>query len=600
MKIEKVIITNFKSISLKIVDFEKDKISALVGFNGTGKSSFLEAIRYGLTGVLPLNPIMDKKDFASVEIVADDGTFFSRTVYRENKPGKVTLNGKTTPAKNLNAWISEKFGFDTDVLKIATSADVLAAMKSDELGNFLLQYIPEKLSTTKIFGYLTSPTPEMQEEVLLALPDTDFEITDLENVYAAFMENRKNQKKELEFIKAKYDKLPTVEPSRSLDVIQAAYEDICAKEGAEKGTIEAVRLYESILEKRKVAQTNLDALQKRFDGILASRPNPLIKQDLENKMADARNQISKAQSTIEIMNKTINTLNETLARLSTDFCPLSELIVCTTDKTHAKNEILLAIQSNEEGVKIQNEIIAEKKAALFSFESSLKEYNDNESMYKEKCFIGEQIERTKKTIPEIPSKPTTIASSVDFTKEKAILKEELKYAKDWEDRIALEKVIERKTKNVATLDSLCKSFAPKGEVMTRILQSYITLFEEEINKTAIATRKDMKVKFVSENGIKYYVKMKSDKDFRYYEELSKGEKILSIFLLLDLVSALCGTRILLLDDLNHLDALALEDIFSIITNPSFMEEYDHVIISAVNSQDVINVTDKHAAVIQKI
>ena len=45
MKINRLIIENFKGVSRKLINFEEDKIFALVGSNGKGKTSFIEAIK---------------------------------------------------------------------------------------------------------------------------------------------------------------------------------------------------------------------------------------------------------------------------------------------------------------------------------------------------------------------------------------------------------------------------------------------------------------------------------------------------------------------------------------------------------------------------
>lgn len=48
MTIEKVVITNFKIFKKQIINL--DKFSIVVGDNGTGKSTLLEAINLALTG----------------------------------------------------------------------------------------------------------------------------------------------------------------------------------------------------------------------------------------------------------------------------------------------------------------------------------------------------------------------------------------------------------------------------------------------------------------------------------------------------------------------------------------------------------------------
>ena len=70
MKIEHVRITNFK----KVTDFELNpgKVNIFLGPNGTGKSSILQALRYGLTGNSPQDPIGEGANKAAVEMIFPD------------------------------------------------------------------------------------------------------------------------------------------------------------------------------------------------------------------------------------------------------------------------------------------------------------------------------------------------------------------------------------------------------------------------------------------------------------------------------------------------------------------------------------------------
>lgn len=209
------------------------------------------------------------------------------------------------------------------------------------------------------------------------------------------------------------------------------------------------------------------------------------------------------------------------------------------------------------------------------------------------------MEKAKKNFPSLPPRPPFI-EDVDCEKEKEILKAEMEYAKKWEERKGLEKKQKEEEERVELYDFLCKEFAPKGEVMTKILASYLSLFEDVINERSAALRTDMCVKFVPENGTKYYVKVRGDKEFHLYDELSCGEKILAAFLLLDLVSALCGTRILLLDELNSLDSRSLGELFDLVTSSKMLEEYDNIVLASVNTDELDRVVRKHESVIQKI
>ena len=65
MRIDQIKIQDFKNISNST--FCPGQITAFVGSNGAGKTSWMEAFRYLLTGEAPENPIQDGKTQAVVE-----------------------------------------------------------------------------------------------------------------------------------------------------------------------------------------------------------------------------------------------------------------------------------------------------------------------------------------------------------------------------------------------------------------------------------------------------------------------------------------------------------------------------------------------------
>ena len=93
MKFEQIEIENFKGIN-KITYIPKNKTCVLTGKNGTGKTSFIEAIRFALTGDAPDGCIADGKESTTVAIIMEDGNAFSRSKY-ETRPSKVKVNGRT-------------------------------------------------------------------------------------------------------------------------------------------------------------------------------------------------------------------------------------------------------------------------------------------------------------------------------------------------------------------------------------------------------------------------------------------------------------------------------------------------------------------------
>ena len=134
MKIEHVRITNFK----KVDDFEMTpgRVNVFLGPNGTGKSSVLQALRYGLTGNSPQDPIGEKANKATVEIRFPDIGILTRRIV----PGRneVKLNGKTTTQKSINDLFLGQTGVTPETADLMTSAEELIGLSSGDLSSYFL------------------------------------------------------------------------------------------------------------------------------------------------------------------------------------------------------------------------------------------------------------------------------------------------------------------------------------------------------------------------------------------------------------------------------------------------------------------------------
>ena len=100
MKIAKIIINNFRGITTETL--LPDKINVLLGHCGTGKSSTMDAIKWGLTGKITKEDIRYDSPEASIKIIFDDGTSIMRT-----QSAKATnyVNEKVATEKATNEFL---------------------------------------------------------------------------------------------------------------------------------------------------------------------------------------------------------------------------------------------------------------------------------------------------------------------------------------------------------------------------------------------------------------------------------------------------------------------------------------------------------------
>ena len=593
MKIKKLHVINFKNIE-DMTYTPANITAALIGHNGKGKTAFREAFYAGLTGDFPDNCITEGKNQCSVEIELEDGTVFQR-IQDRIKPNKVVVNGKTSNLKTLNEIITVKTGLTKDALRIVGSTDVLESLKPSEFGTFIMDYVPEKLDYATVLSYIPGikrKAQEVLEKVLPPMPDT-FGMAELTSAYNHFVEQRKLAKKELSTRTAKVDSFKLSEPKRSLTVIEADLADTLRKDGAQKSERTAAKLYESAVENKAKAEKALADLKTRIDANTSTRPNPAILASIDSQKKEANRNIVNAKTMINTINENIATFNNTLINLDKPVCPISEKLICTTDKTKVKDELTELINSNKEGLDIQKEIVDENTAKLTDLDAQEKEYRANESFYKEKTLLINRYEEQKKAIPTLPPKPaaTTI---VDYSWDIKELQAERNNALAWEEHKKNLEEQEAFQVEVDTYEFLCAALNPKGSVVCRIIEYYLGVFQSIANTTAFELRPGFEIKFVADAGVTYLVRTDTGREWQTFETLSSGEQLLTLFIIIDMLNQLTDAKLMFLDDLDKLDKDAFKELLTLINKPSVQSRYDHIVISAVNHDGIINELKKYS------
>ena len=129
MVIEKMEIKKYKGAQNLVLT--PKKLTAITGNIGSGKSSILEAIRFGVTGVADT----PQKD-AEVNMTILGGKEILRRIRSGNK--SVKLEKRTTTQEKVRQFLEANAGVNMDCMKVVTSAKLLAGMNSGSLCEFLV------------------------------------------------------------------------------------------------------------------------------------------------------------------------------------------------------------------------------------------------------------------------------------------------------------------------------------------------------------------------------------------------------------------------------------------------------------------------------
>ena len=589
MKIKKLVAENFKSYD-KLV-FEPQKVTyAIVGKNGAGKTSTQQAIRYALTGDVPDDAVKAGQDQLEVNVLLANGVDFTRT--KSNTRGsKVKLNGKTTTGKMLTEYFQELIDVPMEAIKLASSAELVEHLKPDEFGEFIMHNTPEELDVAKIEAYMGAVDPAVTAMLEEYIPKGEkFGYKKISEVYAQLTEQRKNWKKELEERQARLNAFSGDKPIQTMAEVNAELEKIVKREGEIEGLKLAQKTYKSALESRMAQEKSIAELEAQIKANTSVRPVPTQLAEIRSKKQKINVEIVSLTSVLRTMESSLALFQGTLDNLNKPFCPLSERLCCTTDKSALKEEFEESVKATSEGIVEQKKLIESKRAELPELNDLEKQYNENAMAYNGKVMLLNQLEKRKKELIIVPEEPKALPVDPEALEE---TKHNLYVIRDrilaWVQHEKDEDEAATFAKKWKVADILCGLLRPNGIVSTQIVGYYIEAFEAVCNDTLAKINPDYKVRFIADKGVKIECCMKPGMGYVPYANASSGERACIIFAIMDLKSRdLTNLNIMLLDDLDKLDKETFNSLIDFVMQPEIQELYDHIIICAVNHEDTVN------------
>jgi DNA repair exonuclease SbcCD ATPase subunit len=585
MKIERIEAINFgKFVKITIIP---EQLNSLMGENGMGKTTILNLIRYALTGAEPDGDIIRKgAEECRVTLTlmdsAGDIHAFERIKSR-TKASKFRVDyGGNTTAKSMNAKIEEIIGISLDKVDVVSSSDVVAAMKPQEFGSFIMNYIPKKLEIGDVIGFVKTATPGMLSIMEANLPEVDIDVNVIDEFNEFCKANRKELKAQIAAKKLILSEKPTEAPEydeKELRDRMAALEEEAVKLKT-YGTLKSA--YDrAVADKTKYVE-KIDALKAEADKISGTKPDPDALNKIKKEEDEANDSLRNQETARNAAKTALVQLQRTLEALEKPICPISPLITCHENKTVAKEEVSEGVKSTEEGIVALEAEIEKIKVRIGEIRARRDAEEEKVRDYEKKINMLRQIEDMKKMIPEIPAEPEK-PEVEDIDTEKFQITEKLKAIENYKEGVRIALQIESITNEMEDFDKLVKATADKGEIRTGVVSAFLSVFEEVINERSMKHDPRKKFEFIAENGVT--VLMNGLK----YAELSGGERAYMIFALMDLLNVLSGARLLLLDELSVLDEDTFKNLCHYIME--YISDYDHVLISSVDHPDLQKVVD---------
>lgn len=600
MKISSIDITNFKGIDN--MSIQPEHLNIYLGKNGTGKTAVLSAISFALTGDMDKLWIKSKEKFASVKIVFEDNSSIER---KRSTDGITTVkvNGKRSSQKALSVFLKDKLGTNEDTMRALCGVNYLETLSSQELTKTILSILPLKANREKILEFaqkiqkneLKRNLSKEEEDYLLSLlsdfPDV-LTLEHLKEAHAVEMEKRKELRAQEKVLSAKINIDSSVLPKESKEELQNKLEDLMKKELKMADYKKQLSDYQMALnaittakEKEKTLKEQIQAMKD----IIAPDPEQLeIFEDEKKKFETSIKQVSEIMATNQA-NKQF--LERTLESLNKPVCPLSDRLICKTDKSKLRKEIEELIQKNSETIQRQTEHIKRCEEQIAKREHFIKKYNENQLQYVKKESYLKQLQEL--VIPKAPEKPVAVKIE-DLCKEKEEINKKLsviaendvtkKYQTQYQD-------IKTKLKNsefgVAMLES-------KHGIPSLILKMCLSNLETLCNSRAKELNPLLKVKIIYEGSIKLLADFKGNDIYLPAEVLSTAECLILIFLIMCIFNQLTGAKYMIIDNLDKLDAYNTKQFIQLLKKDS---SYDHIFLAGVNHLDTVELLQKQNVII---
>lgn len=576
-----------------------DKITALCAPNGTGKSSFINSLIFGLTGNKPDGTLVNNSaDYAKVSLNFNNSHTFSRIEGSgSNFPNKFLIDNKSITKKQLEDYLSLELNTDISVAKVVASSDVLNSLTNQEFGSLLMKYLPEELDIEMVLKYFQNSSSIEKDIVRELLPNGGFPLAELDNLYKQLYDRRKILKKEI----AKYESIindfeSKVKPegfNGDLSNIDEKINSLQSQKDLVLKYNDELAKYQNYLNSVKNYKTQYANIEREIQENSANAINHTeeslrILEDSVKSNFDTLNNLSRliaqSQSDIELYEKGLKSLDQPI-------CPLSKNLVCTTDKTPVRDDIIKNLENSKQIHAQTYDNYVQLKERAEKMNEELKVCLNEKRLYDKNQMLENQLEMLKNNKPVEVKEPVKIDKDInEINREINILNNFKVYSKNLEQiNIYKERLTEYNDKLVS-YEYLVESFSPKGSVRKAIMEYYMYAFSEPCNEKAKELFDNMNIKFVADKGVDVLVDVDGSGFYLPYKSLSKGERARVTFLIMDMLSSLSGMNIIIMDELSVLDPETFENLINVIVNNQ--DEYDLCVIACVNHEDNIKILEK--------
>lgn len=574
-------IRNFKGI--EDLQLNAKKLNAIIGKCGSGKSSLLDAIRFALTGKAGKEVIRKGCREASVVLRFSDNSTIERI--RRTSENISKCNGKSSTKRSLDEFLTAR-NMNPCWIESLCSVDWFAGLSSKDLNNFFMTILPLRAKAETVVELVTQLDKDLTEkkekylmEEILKKQEI-FSFNDLANGYNTAYTVRQELKRKYNEMLPRCTFNETV-PAKTREDIEKELNNISQVEAAEKEYSIRLKEYTSSKKQHDLAIKRLDEMKKELDTYSScKKPKEETKTQAEADRKLFQVHIKRTNEYIGTINSTLDLLKRTLDNLDKPICPISEKLICTTDKSQLKEELLSLIQKNENALASNKEFLAKCEDQVRKRDDIISNYQKEVYRYEQKTTLENNI--SKFIVPEILPEPQKV--------EKAHLEAKKKELLDLLSILSRYEKVQQNKKELAKIKDkydlaqfAVKVLDSKIGIPALILQRTLRFFEKKCNEKASLLREGFQIHFLSDNGITIQVSPGKEKPFVDMKEVSTGEFVCVAYILMTMIGEATKCHLFLIDNLDRLDTEYLNALLSLLEEDKKIEQ---VFLGGVDHADV--------------
>ena len=574
-------IRNFKGI--EDLQLNAKKLNAIIGKCGSGKSSLLDAIRFALTGKAGKEVIRKGCREASVVLRFSDNSTIERI--RRTSENISKCNGKSSTKRSLDEFLTAR-NMNPCWIESLCSVDWFAGLSSKDLNNFFMTILPLRAkaeTVVELVAQLDKDLTEKKEKYLMEeilKKQEIFSFNDLANGYITAYTVRQELKRKYNEMLPRCTFNETV-PAKTREDIEKELNNISQVEAAEKEYSKRLKEYASSKKQHDLAIKRLDEMKKELDTYSScKKPKEETKTQAEADRKLFQVHIKRTNEYIGTINSTLDLLKRTLDNLDKPICPISEKLICTTDKSQLKEELLSLIQKNENALASNKEFLAKCEDQVRKRDDIISNYQKEVYRYEQKTTLENNI--SKFIVPEILPEPQKV--------EKAHLEAKKKELLDLLSILSRYEKVQQNKKELAKIKDkydlaqfAVKVLDSKIGIPALILQRTLRFFEKKCNEKASLLREGFQIHFLSDNGITIQVSPGKGKPFVDMKEVSTGEFVCVAYILMTMIGEATKCHLFLIDNLDRLDTEYLNALLSLLEEDKKIEQ---VFLGGVDHADV--------------